>query len=89
MTFLKSTATTAVLRDNLVHFVTGRNFFQPKKSHRKVAFFVEITKFDYRAAFFPSLYMYKVISGFFNSPFGSKPMALVTPLKLDLINSGP
>lgn len=43
---------------------------------------------QFSGVFLPSLYVYRVMAGFFISPLGSKAMLAVTPLKLDLASSG-
>lgn len=42
---------------------------------------------DYIGFFAPPLYVYRVVAAFFSSPFGSKAIVEVTPLKLVLASS--
>jgi hypothetical protein len=43
---------------------------------------------QFNGAFLPSLYMYSVIAGFFSSPSASKPILVVTPVRLVWPSSG-
>ena len=44
---------------------------------------------QFSGTFLPSLYWYRVIAGFFNSPSASNPIFAVTPWKSVLNNCGP